>query len=506
MIRAVLYLRSSKDRSDVSIDAQRRALLELAKGRGIAIVGDEYADAVESGKDDDRPGFQRLIRDIRAPGRAWDHILVLDTARIARRRALAIIFEEHECKRHGVRVIYKSLPESDPITEMLLKSILQAMDEWHSLTSRVKGLAGMAENIRQGWRAGGRAPRGYQLHFEETGAIRDGQPVTKSKLVPGDDALQVRAYLEHRARGLKRSRALALVGVTWPASSLVEMERNALVYAGHTVWNRSAERTDGGYAGGEKWRPREEWVIQKETHEALISEDEAELILAAIAERKRSGGKPARRVYLLSGLLMAPDGSPWNGDGGAYRLGKGVRIQADSVERAIVARVVDDLQSEPMAAAIATHYRDLAKTMDKRPNEAAPMKRRIAEIDMKTSRLADLMSETSAPNALLRQIEALEEERSSISGMLESMESDRAAAKIFREIGVADVRRMLHSIVDDMNAKDPEALRDTLRQALQSVELSAESFEAVINYRVGPASKSGELVASPRGFEPRLSP
>ncbi|MCK7495745.1 MAG: recombinase family protein [Comamonadaceae bacterium] len=169
------------------------------------------------------------------------------------------------------------------------------------------------------------------------------------------------------------------------------------------MWNRSAERTDGGYAGGEKWRPREEWVIQKETHEALISEDEAELILAAIAERKRSGGKPARRVYLLAGLLMAPDGSPWNGDGGAYRLGKGVRIQADSVERAIVARVVDDLQSEPMAAAIATHYRDLAKTMDKRPNEAAPMKRRIAEIDMKTSRLADLMSETSAPNALLRQ-------------------------------------------------------------------------------------------------------
>ena len=84
-----------------------------------------------------------------------------------------------ECKRHNVRVLYKSLPESDPITEMLLKSILQAMDEWHSLTSKVKGLAGMAENVRQGWRAGGRAPRGYRLQHEETGAIRDGAPVTK---------------------------------------------------------------------------------------------------------------------------------------------------------------------------------------------------------------------------------------------------------------------------------------------------------------------------------------
>lgn len=184
MNRAVLYLRSSKDRSDVSIDAQRRELQSLAQARDIIIVG-EYSDAVESGKDDDRPGFQSMLRDLRAEGRTWNHVLVLDTARIARRRVLAIIFEEHECKRRGVRIIYKSLPDSDPVTEMLLKSILQAMDEWHSLTSKVKGLAGMAENVRQGYRAGGRAPRGYRLQSIETGAIRDGAPVTKTKLVPG---------------------------------------------------------------------------------------------------------------------------------------------------------------------------------------------------------------------------------------------------------------------------------------------------------------------------------
>ena len=45
MNRAVLYLRSSKDRSDVSIDAQRRELQSLAQARGIIIAG-EYSDAV----------------------------------------------------------------------------------------------------------------------------------------------------------------------------------------------------------------------------------------------------------------------------------------------------------------------------------------------------------------------------------------------------------------------------------------------------------------------------
>ncbi len=97
--RAALYLRSSKDRSDVSIDAQRRALQELAASKGLVVV-EEFVDAVESGKDDDRPGFQALLRALKAPGRKWEHVLVLDTSRVARRRHLAQIFE-HEFNRGG---------------------------------------------------------------------------------------------------------------------------------------------------------------------------------------------------------------------------------------------------------------------------------------------------------------------------------------------------------------------------------------------------------------------
>jgi len=171
-----------QDRSDVSIDAQRRALHDVAVARGLVVV----ADAVESGKDDDRPAFQRLLHDIKQPARAGDHVLALDTSRVARRRTIALLFEQ-ECQRRGVRVIYRNVPDADPVTEMLLKSILQAMDEWHSLTSRQKGVAGMAENVRQGWRASGKAPRGYRLEYQATGAIRDGQPVLKSRLVIDDE-------------------------------------------------------------------------------------------------------------------------------------------------------------------------------------------------------------------------------------------------------------------------------------------------------------------------------
>ncbi|MDR1853576.1 MAG: recombinase family protein [Azoarcus sp.] len=478
----------------------------MARERGFIVVGG-YEDAVESGKDDDRPGFQALLRDMRAPGRVWDTILALDTARIARRRALAIIFEEQECKRAGVRVVYRSLPESDPVTEMLLKSILQAMDEWHSLTSKAKGLAGMAENVRQGWRAGGRAPRGYRLQHEATGAVRDGSPVTKSRLVPADDAMQLRAYLSARARGLPRRRAMELVGVALPPNSAIEIERNALTYAGHTTWNRHAERDGSTYTGGKKWRPRAEWIIQRSTHDALISDAEAESILAQIEAKQRRGGGAARRCYLLAGIMTAPDGRSWIGDAGSYRLGKGVRVAAEATERAVVSAVVKALQAPDMARAIAAHYRDLARRANAERDECAALRRRVVEIDRQTSRLAELAADTRTPAALLRQIEALEDERERIAATIEREERERASARRLRDIDASDVRRMLRGIADDMNAAAPQDLKDALRESLDGIELSPETWEARIRFRLAtPAAESGDVVASPRGFEPRLSP
>jgi DNA invertase Pin-like site-specific DNA recombinase len=109
MTSAAIYIRSSKDRHDLSLDAQRQALHEYAREHGL-VVSAEYADAVESGKDDDRPAFQRLLAALKDRERGWTTILALDTSRIARRRHLALIFE-HECERAGVTVVYRSIPD-----------------------------------------------------------------------------------------------------------------------------------------------------------------------------------------------------------------------------------------------------------------------------------------------------------------------------------------------------------------------------------------------------------
>lgn len=486
--RAALYLRSSKDRSDVSIDAQRRALHELAVQRGL-VVTQEYADAVESGKDEDRPGWLRLLRDIRSPARGWEVVLALDTSRIARRRLIALQFER-DCERNRVRIVYKNLPDADPATDMVIRSVFQAFDEYHSLVSRAKGLAGMRENVRQGWRAGGRAPRGYQLEYHTTGAVRDGQAVQKSRLVPGDEAELVASYLRARAVGEMRGRILARLGADWPIASLNGMEWNALVYAGHTVWNVHAERDGGATKTGERRRPRGDWVVQRDTHEALISDDEAEAILRALETQRATHCRRDAAPYLLAGLLRAPDGAAWSGDsgGGFYRLGKGRRIAARRVDDAVMGCVLEDLAADATAARIADAMRAaISEPVDGRA--LAGLERRLAGLAAQIARTVDLAGRMANPDPVLRRVEDLEAERAGVTQRLVEMRRRQAQADAVETIDVSEVRALLRALSAELEeGASTVEVRQALGDLVERVVLDPGTAACRLHYRLGGVS------------------
>jgi site-specific DNA recombinase len=502
--RAALYLRSSKDRSDVSIDAQRRALHELAVARGLVVV-DEFADAVESGKDDDRPAFQRLIAALKAPTRAWESVLVLDTSRIARRRLIAMMFES-DCAKRGVHLVYKSLPESDPATDMVLRSVLQAFDEYHSLISRAKGLAGMAENVRQGWRAGGRAPRGYRLEYHATGAVRDGSPVTKSRLVVDVDAAPlVQQYLELRARGVARGVAIARLQLPWPASSTHSMDWQALTYAGHTVWGMHAERQGGGTVDGDKRRPRSQWHVQRGTHPALITDEQAEAILRQ-QEQALQGRRVRSSPLLLTGLLVSSAGEAWHSDGcGFYRLGKGPKVAAQRVERAVLERLAEDLASDDAVATIQAAMQDLASAEPVDGRRLSGLERRIAGVTTQIGRTVDLAAQLEDPAPVLRRVQDLEHERARLVDELASLRQRQQQRHHAGAIDAAAVRvllrHFLEQIMESSALEDQRAqARQALGEVLERIELDPQSPVARLHYAVA----TGDKLASPRPVE--LSP
>lgn len=499
--RAILYLRSSKDRSDVSIDTQRRALHELAVARGLTVV-DEFADAVESGKDDDRPAFQRLISSLKDAGRGWDHVLVLDTSRIARRRLLAMMFEA-DCTKRGVRIIYKSLPESDPATDMVLRSVLQAFDEYHSLISRAKGLAGMAENVRQGWRAGGRAPRGYKLEYHATGAVRDGAPVLKSRLVLDPElAPVVQAYLRLRAQGLSRGVATNRLALPWSTSSTHGMDWQAMTYAGHTVWGMHAERKGGAAIGGEKRRPRSQWQVQRATHEPLITDQEAEAILKQ-QELAIQGRRVRASPLLLTGLLYTPDGLPWHSDGeGYYRVGKAKRIAAHRIESATLGALLGELMGEQAVDRVMVGLREAATTDQVDGRQLAGMARKISTLDTQIARTVDLAASLPDPAPVLRRVQDLEHQRAELMETLQRLKHAQAHQATASTISAEEVRALLRRLFAEIReSADDQDRRAEARTILSGVLERVELDPANPVLRLHIAVETGDNLASPRVAE-----
>lgn len=502
MQHAAIYLRSSKDRSDISIASQRRELKEYAERENITIVT-EYGDAVESGKTEHRPGFQRLLTDLRAPDRPWNTLLATDTSRISRRTYFAHAMR-HECQKRGVEIRYTKLPQDlDPITEVIVHSTLTAMDEVHSLMSRQKGLAGMAENVRNGWRAGGRAPYGYQLQYHGTGTQRDGQEVTKTTLALDPNAATVKRYLTGRANGETRRQACAASGIKKATSTLVGIEWNALTYAGATVWNVNAEKLpEGGYKGGHKRRPRDEWLIQRDTHKPLITWQQAETLIQRLEDsdigKAVSQAKTGNSNYLLTGLLTAPDGTKWWGESHKYYRYKGTGkqdskyVRIEHVDDAVLQRISHDMQSPDLVRALTQAARKQATAED----PTTDLRAEVIRINEQISKTMDLAAQLADPAPALRKIDQLETDRRQATEQVAKLEREYTAQRTLRNVTEASVRKTLNDIWEITDEDDTPRIKAALRNFIEKIELNPQTLEAKVVYRI--AADHRVSMASPR--------
>jgi hypothetical protein len=278
-------------------------------------------------------------------------------------------------------------------------------------------------------------------------------------------------------------------------SSLIGMEWNALTYSGHTVWNVHAERlSGGGYKGGAKRRPRAEWMIQHDTHEGLISTEQAETILSRLEKgRSRRYGTPAD--YLLSGLLEAPDGRAWHGSGdGHYRMGKGRRVAQEPLEQAIIAQISRDLICDSFVAELTRE----ARKMGTPPPDSSikPLREQVAALTAKSSRLATLAAESDTPRPFLEQLKTIERQRETLQAELETLQADERSAEVLHAITEKEVRKLLSGLADHLEHVDRAALKQLVSGIMERIELNPSTMECRLHYRIN----AGEFVASPRGF------
>ncbi len=159
-MNAVIYARYSSDsQREESIDGQLRECKAFAESNDITIV-DTYIDRALSAKTDNRPDFQRMIKES-AKGN-FDMIIVWKLDRFARNRYDSAHYKAI-LQKNGVKVVSATEKISQNPEGILLESLLEGMAEYYSAELSEKVTRGLTENALKCKYNGGTKPIGYLI-------------------------------------------------------------------------------------------------------------------------------------------------------------------------------------------------------------------------------------------------------------------------------------------------------------------------------------------------------
>lgn len=290
----VIYARySSHGQQEQSIDGQLRDCYAFAERKGYLVIT-EYIDRALTGRNDDRPDFQRMISD--AKKKQFQYIIVWKLDRFARNRYDSAVHKA-ELKKCGVRVISATENITDEPEGIMLEGMLESLAEYYSanLSKHVK--RGQRESILAGNVPGGVPPYGFKL-------------VNKKLVADEDKAPTIRYIFEQYAKGVPKKEIFDELnkrgirnayGKPFTYSSLQNNLRNEK-YIGKFIYN--GEEVPG-------------------CCEALVDEEVFYAVQKRLDSVKRApAAQKAREEYLLQGKAFCGHcGAPLVGESGHGRRG-----------------------------------------------------------------------------------------------------------------------------------------------------------------------------------------
>lgn len=163
-MKAVIYARYSSDNQrEESIEGQIRECKAYAEKQGMTVLT-TYIDRALSAKTDNRPDFQRMIKD--SNKKLFDIVLVWKLDRFARNRYDSAHYKAI-LRKNGVKVISATEPISADSTGILLESLLEGYAEFYSVELAEKVKRGHRENALKCKCNGGSITYGYFVNKEQ---------------------------------------------------------------------------------------------------------------------------------------------------------------------------------------------------------------------------------------------------------------------------------------------------------------------------------------------------
>jgi site-specific DNA recombinase len=320
LVPAVSYLRrsSDSDSQETSVPEQRATVLKFAAERGYRVLREYVDDAVSGDDTERRHGFLRMIADASALG-DFEAVLCWDRARFGRFDSLEYGYYVHPLRKAGVCLVtvLDGVTDWNDVSGRIVAGVTQEGKHQQLLDHSANVVRGhMAAASNGGWL--GSAPYAYRIEG----------PKKRKRLVVSDPVkvgVVRRIFREFVEEGRSMGNiADRLNADGYPAphgpgrwrSGTVKTVLENPTYTGDYAGLRSSYAKYHRAKGGRVERvgrrpnqtlhnPKEDWVIVRDTHEAIIDRDtfaRAQTILAR-GKTGRPSRDPDKNPYVLSGLL-----------------------------------------------------------------------------------------------------------------------------------------------------------------------------------------------------------
>jgi site-specific DNA recombinase len=239
----------------------------------------------------------------------------------------------------------------------------------------------------------------------------------------------------------------------------------------------------------------------------MISDAQAELILAQRALKSASQRRGRRSPYLLAGLLRCVCGANFDGDAGYYKChrrkdGCGSRsIRQGTIEQAVLGVLFEQYLTVEMLAGIRDQLVKLESTTGARhKRDIEGLRAQLKDITSQLDTLIGLLTEVEHRRPLLTKIDELETQRVALAHRLQA--TVPSGANDLKRWDDDSLRSFVERYRSEMEFGDPESKKSLVRTLVASASLDGDDLTLVPNY----PGITGVKMASPRGFEPRSHP
>ena len=372
--RIAIYIRLSKedarclDESE-SVTNQRQIIEDHIAGFNDGdeyIIVDEYVDDGFSGTDFERPQVKRLLDDAKT-GRI-NTIVVKDLSRFGRNYIMVGQYLDYIFPAYGIRfiAINDNVDTADRnSTGMDMMPIMNVFNEWHSANTSKKIRAVLEASQKAGKYTSGCYPYGYLVGDDEN----------RTAIIDEPAAEIVRRIYDMRIQGLspyRIARTLSDEGIPNPTLYRTKKDGSKINRQAPNWWSHKTVRemlADPTYKGctvqhrrstisyknhNTYWLPQEEWIVKRNAHEPIVSEEVFRAANFAVDNNAREKGITKSRKYTkryaLSGKVFCGEcggkckrkkiyGEVWYGCDTHVKDKKKCRqlpVRADMVEAAFV--------------------------------------------------------------------------------------------------------------------------------------------------------------------------